>query len=173
MTPEPSAPIQTPLSPTSTLSLQPYLPPATHEHTHSQTFFFFFSQQSLPCFSSQYSVQQDCFVLLLGLVLLAGGKAKKQKKKMCWRGWMVKQRMARNCATLFACPVKSCFCVSFQRLCSITAPVLALATVLPYDRKAFKDCAALLLLGWLLKQCCRMTGRLSKTVQRYCSWAGS
>ena len=157
MTPEPSAPIQTPLSQHPPCPSSPTSHPL-HTSTHTaKLFFFFFSQQSLPCFSSQYSVQQDCFILLLGLVLLAGGR-QKSRKKTCWRGWMVKQRMARNCATLFACPVKSCFCVSFQRLCSITAPVLALETVLPYDRKAFKDCAALLLLGWLVKRCHSMTG---------------
>ena len=138
-TPEPSAPIQTPFPSTHFVPLA--LPPTRYTQAHTQpNLFLLFSSAifalfliskqragGLFCFASRMFCFEDWSSLL-------GGGQKKAEKSMCWRGWMVKQRMARNRATPFACPVKSRFCVSFQRLCSITAPVLALETVPPYYR---------------------------------------
>lgn len=126
--------------PAPTLSLWPYLPPATHKHTHSQTFFFFFPLQSLPCFSSQSSAQEDCFVLLRGCFASrtgppCWGEAKKKQKKACvgGAGWWSSE---------------------WQGIVLHLSPALSkVASVL-----AFKDCAALLLPCWLWKQCRRITG---------------
>ena len=158
MTPEPSAPIQTPLP--NIHLVPPALPPTRYTRAHTQPNFFF-----LLFFSTIFAlflISMQCAAGLFRFASRTGppcwGEAKKAEKNMGWRGWMVKQRMARNRATPFASPVKSCFCVSFQRQCSVTAPMLAVETVPLYERKAFKDYAALLLLCWLVKWCHSMTG---------------
>ena len=156
MTPEPSAPIQTPFP--NIHLVPPALPPTRYTRAHTQpNFFFFLFFLSNLCPVSHLNtvcsrIVSFCFEDWSSL--LGGGQKKKQEKKHVLEGLDGEAVSVKESC----CPVKSCFCVSFQRLCSIIAPVLAHETVPPSDRKAFRDCAALPLLCWLEKLCHCMTG---------------